>query len=86
MQAFEHAVTLIPKLTGPDYFIKARKYRSYDQLEGEKLNKIILIQRNFRRYLLEKRIRNAAAEWRYANGLSYQGSIIFKIHNLLHLH
>lgn len=65
IQALEHAVSLIPKLTGPDYIIKARKYRSYDQLEGDKLKKIILIQRNFRRYLLEKRIRNAAIEWRY---------------------
>lgn len=47
-------------------FIIPRKYQTYAQKKREenKLNKIILIQRNFRKYLLRQFIRRCAAEYR----------------------
>lgn len=49
-----------------DTIIIPRKYQSYAQKKREenKLNKIILIQRNFRKYLLRQFIRRCAAEYR----------------------
>ncbi|KAL5284600.1 IQUB.2 family protein [Megaselia abdita] len=49
-----------------DAIIIPRKYQSYAQKKREenKLNKIILIQRNFRKYLLRQFIRRCAAEYR----------------------
>lgn len=64
MQKFRHGASCVQQLAAYDYVIKAKRYKSYEEIENEKLAKIILIQRNFRRYVLQKNIRNAAAEWR----------------------
>lgn len=49
-----------------DFIIIPRKYQTYAQKKREenKLNKIILIQRNFRKYLLRQFIKRCAAEYR----------------------
>ncbi|XP_055523710.1 IQ and ubiquitin-like domain-containing protein [Wyeomyia smithii] len=49
-----------------DRVIVAKNYESYDEMTKriDPIGKIILIQRNFRRYMWQKLIRESAAEWR----------------------
>lgn len=65
-QAFGTATELINVPSVSDYTIVPRPYETYDEMVRRinKLGKIVLIQRNFRRYLLQKLIRESAAEYR----------------------
>ncbi|KAJ6638626.1 IQ and ubiquitin-like domain-containing protein, partial [Pseudolycoriella hygida] len=45
-------------------FIAPRKFESVDELFETKINKVKIIQRNARRYLLKKFVKKFAAEWR----------------------
>lgn len=65
-QAFGTAtnISYIPSAT--DYSINPTKYESYEEKvqRERKLTKILLIQRNFRSYMVKKVISEMAAEWR----------------------
>ncbi|KAG4075901.1 hypothetical protein HA402_003727 [Bradysia odoriphaga] len=47
-----------------DVLLTPRKFESVDELLENKLNKVKVIQRNARRYLLKKFVKKYAAEWR----------------------
>lgn len=66
-QAFGVATELIYIPSQTDYFIEPKKYETYDERYRriDLLGKVKLIQRNFRRYLWQKLIRESAAEWRF---------------------
>lgn len=65
-QAFGSATELIYIPSTTDVIIYARKYETYAEMVKRinKIGKIKLIQRNFRRYMWQKLIRESAAEWR----------------------
>lgn len=65
-QAFGSATELIYITATSDYTVVAGKYETHhDQtVRINKLAKVRLIQRNFRRYLWQKLIRESAAEYR----------------------
>lgn len=44
--------------------LAAKKYVSYEEIKMNELNKIILIQRNWRRCLWQRLIKKSAEEWR----------------------
>lgn len=81
-QAFGVATELIYIPSQTDYFIEPKKYETYDERckRIDLLGKVKLIQRNFRRYLWQKLIRESAAEWRSVDVLKLE-SITF-IQNL----
>lgn len=64
MQMFRQGASCVQALAAYDYVNKSKRYKSYEEIENEKLTKIVLIQRNFRRHVLQKRIKSAAAKWR----------------------
>lgn len=47
-----------------DILLTPRKFESVDDLLQTKINKIKIIQRNARRYLLKKFVKKFAAQWR----------------------
>lgn len=47
--------------------IEPKTYISYNDEKKIEIEKIILIQKNFRRYLWQKLIRKSAKEWRFVN-------------------
>lgn len=65
-QAFGSATELIDIPSVTDYIIIPKPYETYDQMEKrlKKLDKIILIQRNFRRLMWQRLIKKSAADWR----------------------
>lgn len=48
-----------------DVLLTPRKFQPVDEISTDKLNKIKVIQRYARRYLLKKRVKKYAAKWRY---------------------
>lgn len=48
-----------------DVILYPRKFESVEDLLASKLNKVKLIQRNARRFLLKKRVKKYAAQWRW---------------------
>lgn len=47
-----------------DVLLTPRKFESVDDLMDAKIDKVKVIQRNARRYLLKKFVKKFAAEWR----------------------
>ncbi|XP_037943407.1 IQ and ubiquitin-like domain-containing protein [Teleopsis dalmanni] len=66
-QCFKDGSNVLFVSNAKDFTITPRKFQTYYQKKrlDDKLKKIILIQRNFRRYLLVRLIRRAAAEYRH---------------------
>lgn len=65
-QAFGSATKLIHIPSSSDYTIIPGKYETHHEMTARinLLAKVRLIQRNFRRYLLQKLVRETAAEYR----------------------
>lgn len=64
-QMFGKATETIFEDDRKDILLTPRKFESIEDLLETKVNKVKVIQRNARRYLLKKFIRKFAAEWRY---------------------
>lgn len=79
-QAFGSATELIYIPSVSDYVIVPGKYQTSQEIQLILLSKILLIQRNFRRYLLQKFIRESAAEYRYEFYFSEYYSIDINLH------
>lgn len=67
MQCYLDKINIRYESTATDFEIIPGKYQTYAQIERaeHKLEKILLIQRNWRRWILWKYIHLRAAEYRY---------------------
>lgn len=63
-QMFGKATETIFEDDRKDILLTPRKFESIEDLLETKVNKVKIIQRNARRYLLKKFIKRFAAEWR----------------------